>query len=172
VSWDLPALAGFTVREVADADAPALIALIGGCYAEYPGCVLDLPGVDADLCKPATVFGALGGQLWVVSEGSSGLIACVGLAPAHAPPTPWSTAELKRLYVAASHRRRGLARALCLAVENAARAQGATSLELWSDSRFTSAHALYESMGYARLPEQRALHDPSQTVEFSYLKPL
>jgi hypothetical protein len=50
-----------TLRPVEDGDRDALIALIGAAYDEHPGCVLDLPGVDADLCAPATTAAARGG---------------------------------------------------------------------------------------------------------------
>lgn len=36
--------AGIALRDAADGDGPGLIALIGGCFADYPGCVL---AVDA-----------------------------------------------------------------------------------------------------------------------------
>ncbi|MHB8342270.1 MAG: GNAT family N-acetyltransferase, partial [Mycobacteriales bacterium] len=35
------------LRPAGDADSGALVTLVGGCYAEYPGCVLDPAGVDA-----------------------------------------------------------------------------------------------------------------------------
>ena len=53
------------VRHAADYDSAGLISLIGGCFAEYPGCVLDLPGIDAWMLAPASAYNA-GGRLWVV----------------------------------------------------------------------------------------------------------
>jgi len=43
-------------------------------------------------------------------------------------------------------------------------------VHLWTDTRFTDAHRLYERLGYARLDETRALHDRSGTVEYHYRK--
>nr|MBA3524637.1 GNAT family N-acetyltransferase [Geodermatophilaceae bacterium] len=43
-------------RDATDADSAAVITLIGGCFAEYPGCVLDLPGIDAWMQAPASAY--------------------------------------------------------------------------------------------------------------------
>ena len=43
---------------------------------------------------------------------------------------------------------------------------------LWSDTRFTGAHRLYERLGYRRLPESRTLGDVSNSVEHGYEKAL
>jgi GNAT superfamily N-acetyltransferase len=146
-------------RPVRDTDEPELIELIGGVYAEYPGCVLDLDGVDADLVSPATTFARAGAQLWVI-EGHEGVEATVG-----AGPLIDGTVELKRLYVAATARRRGLGARLVRFVEEHAAGAGATRVELWSDVRFTDAHRLYERLGYRDTGRRRDLDDPSQTTE-------
>lgn len=152
-------LAAATFRPVVDDDAAGVIALIGAAYDEHPGCVLDLPGVDADLVAPATSAVERGVAWWVVVDG--GIVASV----AHGPVRDDGTVELKRLYVAASHRRRGLAEALTRAVAERARVLGAVALEAWSDTRFVDAHRLYERLGFARSPVTRDLDDPSCTCE-------
>jgi putative acetyltransferase len=157
-----------TVRPVLDGDADALIALIGAAYAEHPGCVLDLPGVDADLVRPRTTFDTAGGELWVVATEREELVGCCGWAPATAPEDPSPAIELKRLYVAAAERGQGLGRWLVSEVERVARAHGATRVVLWSDDRFADAHRLYELLGYTRRPETRRLHDPSDTTELHF----
>lgn len=161
---------GDRLRPIRDGDAAALADLIGGVYAEYPGCVLDLPGVDADLRAPRTTIEAKGGDWWVVEDDAGRLVATCGWAPvdgAHGP-----TIELKRLYVAASRRGRGLGRWLVEQVEQVARERGCPVVELWSDTRFADAHRLYERLGYERLPETRELHDPSDTTERRFRKEL
>jgi len=45
------------LRAVSDDDAAAVQALIGGCWAEYPGCVLDIDGEEPWMRAPATGFG-------------------------------------------------------------------------------------------------------------------
>ena len=150
-----------------DADADGLIELIGAVFAEYPGCVLDLPGLDADLQRPATTATATGAGWWVLED--DGRIAATIGAGRLAPD---GSVELKRLYVAASHRRRGLARGLVALVERHATDVGATSIELWSDTRFRDAHALYRSLGYTPTGEERDLDDPSNTTEYRFVRPL
>lgn len=154
------------LRALRDDDADAVIALVSAAYAEYPGCVLDLPGVDDDLPVLARRWADAGGGGWVV-ERDGEVVACVGWAP-----TGPGTVELKRLYVAAAARGAGLGAALVAQVVAAANGQGARWLELWSDTRFEDAHRLYERLGFARLPGTRDLHDPSDTTEFHYVRDL
>lgn len=153
------------IRPVSDDDADALIALIGAAYAEHPGCVLDLPGVDADLTAPASSALAREVAWWVVVEDGA-VVASV----AHGPPVDpegreGPEVELKRLYVAGSHRRRGLASALTLAVADRAADLGAAALFAWSDTRFLDAHRMYERLGFLRSAFTRDLDDPSCTCE-------
>ena len=160
-------VAALGLRPVRDDDAAGLTTLIGGVYAEYPGCVLDLDGVDADLHAMASYLAGLGGQMWL-KEAGAGLAACVGWAPATVRGDP--AVELKRLYVAPDHRRQGLGRRLVELVEAVAEGRGVAVVELWSDQRFTNAHALYARLGYARQPETRQLNDPSDTTELHFVK--
>lgn len=147
-------------RPAADSDSAALIDLIGGCFAEYPGCVLAVDEEEPWLRRPASGYP---GQLWVVELDGS-VVACVGYKP-HGP-------ELKNLYVSAKARRRGLGEWLVGVVEDAARADGATSILLWSDSRFRDAHRLYTRLGYDRTGATRELHDLSSTTEYEFLRSL
>lgn len=158
-----------TLRPAADADADLLIALVGTCYAEHPGCVLDLDGVDADLRAVASHLEPVGGRMWL-AEDRRGAVACVGFAPTRVHGAP--AVELKRLYVRPDARRRGLGRRLVAHVEAVAARRGDEVVELWSDSRFTDAHRLYTSLGYVRQPETRQLHDPSNTTEHHFVKQL
>lgn len=157
-----------SLRPVLDGDADALIALVGAAYDEHPGCVLDLPGVDADLVRPRTTFDTLGGELWVVVTTDGELVGCCGWAPAGPPDGRSPAVELKRLYVTSAQRGRGVGRWLVGEVERVARERGAVRVVLWSDDRFTDAHRLYELLGYTRRPETRRLHDPSDTTELHF----
>lgn len=163
-------LAGLPLRSLRPDDADQVIALIGAAYAEYPGCVLDLPGVDDDLPDLADRLARAGGRGWVVEDHGS-VVACVGVVPADVDGV--RGAELKRLYVAAGHRRRGLGRGLVGLVEDHAQdVLGARALDLWSDTRFEDAHRLYERCGYRPTGETRRLHDPSDTTEYRFLRHL
>jgi putative acetyltransferase len=151
------------LRAVRDDDAEALCALIGGIYADY-GCLLEPDGQDADLLRLATVTAERGGAMWVV-ERYGDVVGCCGWAP-----YAGGGIELKRLYVGAAARRQGLGSALVRLVEEAAVAAGADVIVLWSDTRFTAGHRLYEAHGFARQPETRELHDASNSVEYHYAK--
>jgi predicted GNAT family N-acyltransferase len=154
------------VRVATDADSAALIALIEGCWSEYPGCVMDVDGEEPWLRAPASAYAEKGGTLEVV-ELDGEVVACVGVTPEGA-----GTVSLRSLYVAAAARRQGLGGELVARVESEARSRGAGRVHLWSDTRFTDAHRLYERSGYARLPGSRELHDRSNTVEFPFAKDL
>lgn len=161
---DDPGPAG--LRRIEPGDSDAVTTLVAAAYAEYPGCVLDLPGVDDDLPELAARWSAAGGGGWVV-ERDGIVVACVGWAPSGP-----GTVELKRLYVAAAARRAGLGTALARRVAQAATSHGARWLELWSDTRFHDAHRLYERLRFTRLPDTRDLLDPSNTTEFHYVRDL
>lgn len=155
-----------TLREVHDVDADALIALVGAAYAEHPGCVLDLPGVDADLCAPATTATARGGPWWVLVHDGA-VIGCVGAGAPHD-----GVIELKRLYLDAAWRGQGLASDLVRHIEAHAAGLGARQIELWSDTRFAAAHHRYTQLGYTPTGETRDLDDPSNTTEYRFVKDL
>lgn len=62
------------------------------------------------------------------------------------------TAEIKRMYVAAPARRRGLARVVLAHLEDTARAAGVEVMVLETGARQPEAIALYESAGYVPVP--------------------
>jgi putative acetyltransferase len=160
-------LADVEIRAGRDGDGEQLIALIGACFAEYPGCILDVDGEMPELRMIATSFATQRGCFWV-AEHAGLLVGSVGIVPA----TDQRGTELRKLYVTSTMRRRGLGTALCDLVEAEARRRRAAFVDLWSDTRFVDAHRLYERRGYVRGPDTRALHDLSHTVEYYYRKRL
>src|SRR3982074_1730178 len=101
-----------TLRDARDDDAAGLIALIGGGFAQYPGCVLDVDGEIPELRAIASAFARKGGRFWVV-ERRGAVVACVGTNPAE-QASGW---ELRKLYVRSDQRRQGLGAMLCDRVE-------------------------------------------------------
>ena len=160
------AAAASRTRDGRDADAAGFIALIGACWAEYPGCVLDVDGEVPELRALASHYAAKGGALWA-AEADGAIIGMAGVAPLDG--AVW---EMNKLYVAGTHRGTGLAQSLMTAAESHARAAGATEVKLWSDTRFERAHRFYEKLGYVRAGPIRVLHDLSNSLEFPYAKPL
>jgi GNAT superfamily N-acetyltransferase len=144
-----------------------VIALIAGCWSEYPGCIMDVHGECPDLLDPAGTYVRLGGQFWVATDPCGSVIATIGWRPLDA-----ARVELERLYVNPRWRRRGLAHTLTDLVEEAAAGLHAREIELWSDTRFETAHRFYQARGYVRVGPDRELGDLSHTREHHYVKAL
>jgi GNAT superfamily N-acetyltransferase len=155
-----------TLRPGRDSDAAGFIALVDTCWAEYPGCVMDLDGEVPELRALATYYAQQNGALWAAEhEGRVvGMVATKPLAD--------GTWELCKMYAYASQRGTGLAQSLVAAAETHARSHGATEMRLWSDTRFDRAHRFYEKSSYLRAGPIRALNDLSNSMEFEYAKPL
>jgi len=154
------------LRAGRDEDAAGFIALIGSCWAEYPGCVMDIDGEVPELRALASYYAGQGGALWA-SDGSAGVAGMVGTRPLG--DGAW---EICKMYVASDQRGAGLAPALIDAAEAFARTAGAQLMKLWSDTRFDRAHRFYEKRGYVRSGPLRVLNDKSNSIEFGYAKPL
>jgi GNAT superfamily N-acetyltransferase len=156
----------FLIRPVADSDAAGLISLIGAIWRSYPGIVFDVDAELPELKALSSAFARAGGAGWV-AERVGRIVGCVGVAPSRSSGD-W---EILKLYVAAEQRRQGLARRLVALAEDWARGQGASAIELWTDTRFIEAHAFYRSLGYAQ-EGWRQLQDLSRTSEYGFHKPL
>ncbi len=154
------------LRAGRDADADDFIALIGSCWAEYPGCVMDVDGEVPELRALASHYAGHGGALWA-AEQDGRVVGMVGTKPLGA--RCW---EICKMYAYPGQRGTGLARGLIAAAEGHARAQGATAMKLWSDTRFDRAHRFYENCSYVRAGPIRVLDDLSHSLEFAYAKPL
>jgi putative acetyltransferase len=155
-----------TIRSARDGDAEELISLIGDCFAEYPGCVLDVEGEMPHLLAIATAYRKLGGCFWVAE--SERVVGSVGVVASR----EGGGVELRSLYVARPARRQGLGARLCELVEAEGRRRGALFVELWSDTRFLDAHRLYRRLGFTGGVRTRELHDLSATVEYYFRKEL
>jgi GNAT superfamily N-acetyltransferase len=161
------------LRSARDEDSAGVITLITAVFAEYPGCVLDVDLEEPELRAPASSFDGFWVLETIVSDpgasahGGARIVGCIGLGLHGAGP-----AELKKLYLARELRGRGLGARLVAHVEREALRRGATRIELWTDTRFTTAHAVYRRLGYTPTGAQRELHDLSATLEDHYTKAL
>ncbi|MHC4670063.1 MAG: GNAT family N-acetyltransferase [Planctomycetota bacterium] len=149
------------VRPATDADADGVIDLIARVFAEYPGCVLDVDAEEPELRAPGSRFD----RFWVAEERGA-VVGCIACALHD------DLVELKKLYLDRRARGRGLARDLVDLVERTAREHGVSRIELWSDTRFETAHRVYEHLGYTRSGRTRDLHDLSRTTEYHFFKRL
>ena len=175
----LPLLA---LRPARDDDAQDLFGLLTLCFAEYPGCYTDPHDDLRDLLRagqwaarqlvlPDGAAHPLGGEFLVLEDVRGRICACVALDFPPSTDAHIKTAEIHRLYVRPDCRKRGIAEKLVARMENLARAAGAGRMILWSDTRFLSAHRLYERLGYARGPS-RHYGDISNSVEHFFEKAL
>ncbi len=151
------------IRPATDDDSAGIIELIGGIFEEFEGCVLDLEGIDADLLHPASTPSI--DRFWVIDL--AGKIVGTGAYSFHG-----GYVELKKMYIHRDHRGRGYGRKLVGLVEQTALQRGVQHIELWSDTRFTGAHSMYQHLGYLKTDRTRELDDPSQTTEYHFEKDL
>ncbi|MDQ0512414.1 GNAT family N-acetyltransferase [Ancylobacter amanitiformis] len=162
-----------TIRTARDTDGDAIAGLIAGAFAEYAGCVFDRAAEFPELDAIASHFAARGGVIWVAEGGVEGgkppaVIGSLAIAPSGDDDAPAGTLELFKVYVAASARRRGVARALFDEARRHALAREAPEIRLWTDTRFLDAHRFYERCGFRRRSGPRACHDLSATWEYPY----
>jgi putative acetyltransferase len=153
------------MRPARDDDAQDLFGLLSLCFADYPGCFVDPHDDLPDLRAPAASSAKKDGAFWVIEDERGRVSACIAVDC----PEP-GTAELHRLYVRPDLRRQGTARRLVAQAEAWALARGATRILLWSDTRFTNAHRLYEGLGYRNLNSPRNLGDVSNSTEHLFEK--
>lgn len=156
-----------TVREARDRDAEQLVALIESCWSEYPDIVVAVELEAPEVLRIESAFRRLGGKFWVMEQRER-IIGSVGVVPSAEP----GGVELRKLYVAQDLRRRGLGAQLCGLVEGEAMVRTAGFIDLWSDTRFTDAHRLYERLGFVRSQKTRELKDLSNTIEIYFRKSL
>jgi GNAT superfamily N-acetyltransferase len=137
---------GVVEVEFRDADpaAPPASELLAAMVAEMSELYGDLDGPNMPSAKPADFAPPRGTFLVGYDDGEP--VCAGGLKPLDA-----EAAEIKRMYVVPSARRRGLARALLRALEAAARERGFRILRLDTGPLQPHAMALYASEGYVEI---------------------
>lgn len=153
------------IRPGGDHDGPALAELIASIFAEYAGCLF----VDSEFPELEQVsrhFTERGGAIWVACDAEGRVVGSLAIAPRGPPDI--AAFELFKVYVAPALRGGDLAGALLAKGVAFAVARDARQLCLWTDTRFTRAHAFYEKRGFVRTGGERALEDASNTREFEY----
>lgn len=138
---------GFVISSAAFSDADVQQA-IAALQAEY---VIRYGGIDESLSDPSDVepprgaffVGRLDGVLVATGAWRRSDVVALGSA---------ATVEIKRMYVDAAVRGRGLARAMLAHLEQHAAANGAEVVVLETGVRQPEAMALYASSGYVEVP--------------------
>lgn len=141
--------ATFAVREASgDADIEAVRRLVrahGDARASTPG----VEYVYADAARMPGPYAPPRGGIWLAeSEGVA--IGCVALRPVDA-----HSGEVKRMFVDAAWRGRGVGRALLNALIAGARARAYSTLKLGTLDDMIAAQALYHSLGFRPVERYR-----------------
>lgn len=169
------------IRPVRATDADACVGIVAEVFREY-GMTFAPEAWDLDLTRPHLHYAAPDAT-FVVAEDKGRVVAMVGGHLERAVGARSVTgerelatgrplfAELHRLYLAPDARGLGLGARLCAEIEQWAKAAGASRMRLWSDVRFTHAHAMYRRRGY-RITGSRTLGDPDRSVEFEMAREL
>jgi ribosomal protein S18 acetylase RimI-like enzyme len=138
------------IRDADEGDADAIVALWTEAYAKAD------PGGRQEPYALQEYFAVAASAALTVADDDAGAV--VGVAALYPPGAPGRSvagigeAELARLAVTGRARRQGIARALVEGCAERARELGAEAVALWSRPYQTAAHALYESLGYRRVP--------------------
>lgn len=147
------------LRPVRESDLSGLYQMVEEIFASY-GLQVD-PEFDAPGLQQAHLLAQkTGGEFWVLVEGDQVRASCA----------LWllqEWAELKTLYVHPSLRRMGWGARITNLVTLRSRASGRPELQLWSDTRFESAHRLYRRLGFEPMGE-RALDDINDSREYGF----
>nr|WP_245293278.1 GNAT family N-acetyltransferase [Mongoliimonas terrestris] len=161
----MPLLSDLVIRDAVDADGPAIAALIRSVFDEYPGCPFVLAEFP-ELQAPASHYRSKGGRLLVLVDSAGTVLGSTAITPADGD----NRFELFKVYLSADLRGGGHARRLFDTAVDWARHEGATSLRLWTDTRFTRGHRFYEKLGFTRQPVVRFLADATAAWEYAYVR--
>jgi ribosomal protein S18 acetylase RimI-like enzyme len=150
------------VREVRDDEADIAGDLVVAAYRAIEGTPpVDDDGYGAEL--RAVAERARNSVVFVVVEGGR-LLGCVTYVPDETSPMAEDLqageAGIRMLAVDPAGQRRGVGRALVDECVARARAEGKARLFLHSGAWMVPAHALYEALGFRRVPERDWLPEP------------
>ena len=153
------------IRSARKTDIPHLVALIMDAFAEY-NLVID-PAIEVpdflsfeksyDFRKRHLVT-----ALWNDKITGCGAVTIDG-----------KVAWLSRIYVHTGFRKKGIGTGIMQQLTEMALESGTETIELWSDTRFTDAHRLYQRFRFAQSGRERVLpDDPNNTVEYHFYRNL
>jgi len=131
-------------------------------YAAWLGVDLSFQGFATELAGLPGLYAPPRGRL-LLAWADDNAAGCVALRPLDD-----SVCEMKRLFVRPAFRGRGVGRMLAEIVVNQARAIGYASMRLDTLPSMGAATALYQSLGFARIPAYYAT--PLQDTIFMELK--
>jgi len=143
-----------------DADY-ALAETISKDYVEWLNMDLTFQGIDHEFSNFESIYGPPHGVY---------LLACWGNQPAGGVGLrqfEGDICEMKRLYVYDRFKRKGIGKALCIKLVQAAKHKGYTRMRLDTIGRLGAAINLYEHFGFKDIERYR--HNPDQTTRYMEL---
>jgi putative acetyltransferase len=135
------------IRPFDEADIPAIREVVFTVLEEF-GFELELNGMDGDLEDPESAYRGGGGDLWVVEDGGGGIVGTCGVWPDPADPR---RCELRKMYLLAGLRGRGVGRKLLDTALDHARREGFTRMELETAEAMDEARRLYRGVGFEEI---------------------
>ena len=130
------------LRRARNADGKAVRDLVFSILEEY-GLPTDPDGIDADLWDIEANYDAVGGVFFVVQAADGRIIGSVAIAP-----MPDGGCELRKMYLARSHRGRRLGKLLLETAITQARRMNAARITLETAAVLKEAIGLYRSYGF------------------------
>jgi len=155
---------GTRIRPLTNFDTLRLHVLISQCYEQY-GMTFSLDDpAESHLIDPVVTFDR---NVWCIDPEKTLPDGALLASAALSITRDRTAAEIKAIYVHPSARRQGLGRRMTQHCIDHAVRQSIPTTTLWSDTRFTAAHALYASMGFQRTGERKCF-DLNNSREFGY----
>lgn len=140
-----------TKATIHPARSPEDLRAVAALFADYAAWLpidLGYQGFEAELAGLPGKYAAPEGELLLV-RGADGLaLGCVGLRPL----ADDGICEMKRLFVAPRGRGLGIGRSLAQAIVESGRVRGYRAMRLDTLASMTGPIALYERMGFTRIP--------------------
>ena len=132
----------FRLRRATTADGEAICRVVFGVLHEY-GLTPDPAGTDADLADIDASYLNAGGTFEVLVDAAEQVVGTIGLAPLAA-----GRCELRKFYLVAPLRGRGLGKRLLRHAIDRARELGFSRIELETLRILTTAARLYDAFGF------------------------
>jgi putative acetyltransferase len=134
----------FTIRPWTVADRQAVAEVVGEVLAEY-GLGWEPEGADRDVREVEQYYLEAGGEFWTLLNAAGQVIGSAGYYPI---TRSTAAVEIRKMYLLAAYRGRGLGRYVLGELEEAIRSRGFKEAWIETASVLVEAVKLYENSGY------------------------
>jgi putative acetyltransferase len=148
------------IRPAKATDIPRLIEIIQTTIESYD-YIFELEVELPDFLDFDAFYRPGNAELYVI-ETDAGIIGCGALKLDKELP------YLSRIYVCANHRGKGWGKLIVQFLMQRNQQLGYKAVELWSDTKFRTAHAMYEKLGFRFTGRVRPLWDINHCFEYHY----